>query len=238
MRKYAPIIAGLAVVAALAIITANSPESNELGEETMKEAIELPEPGTESEVSLERTIANRRSRRVFTDETLSLNDVGQILWAAQGITEHDRNFRASPSAGATFPLEVFIAIGENSIEGLEPGVYQYKTSGHSLSQVSTKDVRNDLAAAALGQGFVADAPVVYIVTADYARTAGRYGAQRGERYVHMEVGHVGGNIYLQCEALDLGTVAVGAFSDEEVGEVLDLPANLDALYIMPVGKTH
>ncbi len=203
----------------------------------MDEEIQLPAPETDGEVSLEETIASRRSRRTFSDRSLSGEQLGQVLWSAQGITEEARDFRAAPSAGATFPLKIYVAVGDGAVEDLDAGVYLYKPEEHGLSQVSAGDVRELLASAALGQGFVADAPVSIVIAADYDRTTGRYG-ERGKRYVHMEVGHAGGNIYLQCESLGLGTVAVGAFTDEDVEDVIGIPDGEDALYIMPVGYTE
>ena len=196
------------------------------------EIVQLPQPETDGEVALERAIARRRSRRSFAGEGLSLEQAGQVLWSAQGIT--DGNFRAAPSAGATYPLELFVVVGEDSVEGLQTGIYNYRPQDHSLEQVLEGDVRGRLARAALNQQFVAQAPMSIVIAADYARTTGRYG-ERGVRYVHMEVGHAGGNIYLQCEALGLATVAVGAFDDQEVEEITGISGRFDALYIMPVG---
>ncbi len=235
MGRYAPFLAVAVVLAALVLVAVTLSNENRTGGMEMGRSVELPDPKAEGEVSLERTIASRRSRRSFTDQALTLQQAGQVLWSAQGITEG--RFRAAPSAGATYPLEVFIAVGDGTVEGLEAGVYLYKPDTHVLSQVLESDIRSRLAAAALRQGFVGEAPMAVVIAADYDRTTGRYG-ERGRRYVHMEVGHVGGNIYLQCEALGLGTVAVGAFNDDEVESLLDMPDNLDALYIMPVGYTR
>lgn len=195
------------------------------------EKISLPAARQEGEVSLEAALAARRSRRSFGDGPLTLEAAAQLLWAAQGITDSRRGFRAAPSAGATFPLETYLVAGD--VTGLEPGVYRYRPAEHALEPVRAGDIREALAAAAHGQTMVARAPATIAFAAVYRRTADRYGA-RAERYVHMEIGHAGQNVYLQAEALGLGTVAVGAFRDEAAGEALGITAPLR--YLLPVGR--
>ena len=186
-------------------------------------------------MSLEEAIARRRSIRRFAPEPLSLSQLSQILWAAQGLTDSLRKHRAAPSAGATYPLEIFVVCGKNSIAEVVAGIYHYRVDSHSLSLHYKGDIRLELARTALDQRFIYEAPVDIIICAEYERTAVRYGT-RAERYVHMEVGHAGQNIYLQATALGLTTVAVGAFNDERVGEVLRLDKQYKPLYIMPVGR--
>ncbi len=140
-----------------------------------------------------------------------------------------------PSAGATYPLEVFVVCGSNGIERIADGIYHYDIDSHSLTQHHKGDVRLALARAALNEESIYQAPVDIVICAVYERTATRYGA-RAERYVHMEVGHAGQNICLQVIALGLGTFAIGAFYDEQVREVLRLDKQTKPLYIMPVGK--
>lgn len=135
----------------------------------------------------------------------------------------------------TYPLEIFIACGRNSIEGLDAGVYHYRLSEHALAQHHPEDVRPELARAAQNQKYTYQAPLDIVICAEYERTTRRYGS-RGERYVHIEVGHAGQNIYLQATALGLGTVAIGAFHDEAVRAALRLEKQYQPLYIMPVGK--
>ncbi len=192
--------------------------------------IRLPEPRKEGEVSVEEAIAGRRSRRSYQDEELTLEEVSQLLWAAQGITKGVN--RAAPSAGGTYPLELFLVVGK--VEGMNPGVYRYLPGENSLVREKEGDIRNDLAVAALGQNFIAEAPVDIVFTAIYERTTQVYG-ERGIMYVHMEAGHAAENVYLECESLGLGTVVVGAFHDDQVKKVLDLEKGVP-LYIMPVGK--
>jgi len=197
--------------------------------------IYLPPPAQKSAISLEEAIARRKSIRDFTPEPLSRSQLSQILWATQGITDARWGRRAAPSAGATYPLEIFIACGKNSVEGITEGIYHYQIDNHSLGLHYEGDIRQELAQAALSQEFIYEAPVAVIICAIYERTATGYGS-RAERYINMEVGHAGQNIYLQATALGLGTVAVGAFHDEQVREVLRLDRQYRPLYIMPVGK--
>lgn len=196
--------------------------------------IYLPSPSEKGGMSLKEAIARRRSVRHFISESISRSQLSQILWAAGGINTSSR-YRTVPSAGATYPLEIFVVCGQNTVEQIDEGIYHYNTDSHSLTLHHKGDVRLELAEAASDQEFVYQAPVDIVICADYERTTRRYG-RRGERYVHMEVGHAGQNIYLQATALGLATVAVGAFSDEQVSQVLELDVRYHPLYIMPIGK--
>ncbi len=196
--------------------------------------IPLPAPQTTGPLSVEEALVQRRSVREFRPEALTLAQAGQLLWAAQGINRQG-GYRAAPSAGALYPLEVLLVAG--IIHDLSPGVYRYRPREHALALILEEDLRGKLAAAALGQSFVKDGTAVLVITAVYERTTGKYG-QRGLRYVHMEVGYASENIHLQAAALGLGTVAVGAFHDDHVQELLNLPDNEHPLLIMPVGKPN
>ena len=196
--------------------------------------IELPPPIDKGEMSLEEAIARRRSVRRYGGEPLSLSQLSQVLWAAQGIT-YGRAFRATPSAGALYPLEVFVVTGRDGVHGLPGACYHFNVENHSLELHKSGDLRNELSVAALSQEFVAHAPVDMVICALYERTSRRYG-RRAEMYVHMEAGHVGQNVHLQAAALGLAVVMVGAFHDEEVARVMDLKEDVKPLYIIPVGK--
>lgn len=190
----------------------------------------LPKPKVDGSMSVERAIATRRSVREYLPEPLSIEELSQLLWAAQGITSPDGK-RAAPSAGATYPFSVYVAVG--NVRGLPPGIYLYNPQRHSLGLIKPGDYRGDLEKAALDQDWVGDAAVDIVLVAFYERTVKVYG-ERGYRYVHMEAGHIGQNIYLQATALSLGTVAVGAFDDEKVAEILGTEGA--PLYIFPVGR--
>ncbi|MBU7023307.1 MAG: SagB/ThcOx family dehydrogenase [Theionarchaea archaeon] len=197
-----------------------------------KSEIDLPAPHFKGSMSVEEAIKNRRSIRDFQDTPLSLEQVSQLLWAGQGITEGFK--RAAPSAGATYPLTLYIVVGESGVEGLNAGIYEYIPRSHELHVIKEGDYRERLAAACLTQMFIQDAPISIVIAAEYEKTTAQYG-ERGIQYVHMETGHVGENIYLQAEGLNLGTVVVGAFVDTDVQQVLGIPEEQVPLYVMPVG---
>jgi SagB-type dehydrogenase family enzyme len=195
--------------------------------------ISLPAPRLKGEMSLEEAILKRRSRRDFRDSPLTLGEVSQILWAGQGITDK-AGLRAAPSAGALYPLDLYLVVGKQGVEGLGEGVYHYLPQSHSLEPTLPGDVRQTLARLSLGQMFIAEAPLSLLITGEYERTTGKYG-ERGVRYVHMEAGHVAQNVCLQAEALGLGTVTIGAFQDEKISQALSLPPSYRPLYVMPIG---
>jgi len=199
----------------------------------------LPPPITEGGISVEEALTNRRSHRNFRNEPLTIYQVSQLLWAAYGITlpipdaHHLRGgLRTTPSAGATYPLELYVVIG--NVTGINPGVLRYISEEHKLVRVVDGDVRRELTAAALGQQMVEAAPISIFYSAYFPRITERYG-ERGIRYAYIELGHSAQNVYLQAEALGLGTVAIGAFFDYMVREILNLPYEEEPLYIMPIG---
>ena len=196
--------------------------------------IELPEVELDSEIAVETALEERRSIREYSEGLLTLKEVAQLLWAAQGETETTRGFRTAPSAGALYPLEVYL-VTKGTKEELEAGVYQYFPDEHKLQQVMTEDKREELYQAGLQQSSILEAPINIVLTGVYERSEDRYG-QRGKRYTHMEVGHAAQNIYLQAVSLDLGTVMIGAFNEGRVQDILDLEAGEKPLGILPVGR--
>lgn len=217
-----------ALVSCVGLVSCTGDAEREEGTATAATAgavIELPAPRTTGELSLEEALSARRSVRDFTSEELTLEELAQLLWSAQGITA-PWGGRTAPSAGALYPLEVYFATSE--------GLLHYRPDGHRAEPLTTSDLRAALAEAAGGQGAVADAPAVLIITAVPARTEAKYG-DRAERYVQLEAGHAAQNVLLQAVALGLGGVPMGAFSDEGVARVLGLPRGEVALYLIPVG---
>lgn len=194
--------------------------------------IKLPSPRYNSDVSIEQALLKRRSVRKYKAEPLTIAEVSQLLWSAQGIT-NPSGFRTAPSAGALYPLEVYLVVGE--VKGLSQGIYKYLPRQHELLKIKDGDARRELAIAALGQSWVKDAAVDIVFAAVYERVTRKYG-KRGIRYVHMEVGHAAENVYLQAVSLKLGTVVVGAFEDEKVKRILNMAESEQPLYIMPIGK--
>jgi SagB-type dehydrogenase family enzyme len=187
--------------------------------------IELPPPETGADHSLERAIAARRSHRRLATTPLSREEIGQLLWAAQGITSA-RGLRTAPSAGARYPLELYVLLPD--------GVYGYLPRRHALIRVATRDLRAVMWKLAYAQPWLAEAPAIFLFTGVYQRTAARYG-RRAQRYVHIEVGHAAQNLLLQATALGLGGVGVGAFADREVQQTLGLPRAHEPLYAIPIG---
>jgi SagB-type dehydrogenase family enzyme len=189
--------------------------------------ITLPQPRTSGPVSLEAAVAQRRSVRRYTPEHLKLEEIGQLLWAAQGITGGKDTLRAAPSAGGHHPLVFYVCRAD--------GVWRYHPIGHALTRHLEQDVREELVQAAWRQEFIAEAPCVFVISAIMERTTRRY-RERGEiRYVPMDTGHAAQNLLLQAVALGLASVSVGAFDDGLVGQAMDLPGQEVPMYILPVG---
>lgn len=193
--------------------------------------IKLPEPGYYSRVSVEEAILNRRSIRSYSTGEITAGEVSQLLWSAQGITSQWGG-RTAPSAGALYPLELYLVVGD--VKDIEKGIYSYEPDKHELIKVRDGDVRKDLAEAAVNQSAVRDAAINIVFSAVYERITKKYG-ERGIRYVHMEAGHAAQNVYLQAVSLNLGAVVIGAFVDEKVKEILNSNKE-EPLYIMCVGK--
>lgn len=189
------------------------------------DAINLPKAVLKGDISLEEAISRRRSVRGYVDRDLTLEQISQLLWAAQGITSAT-GLRSAPSAGALYPLEIYAAFKD--------GLYRYRPQGHRLLPVVKKDIRGELADAAWGQAFVKEAPLDIIICAVYGRAASKY-EDRGIRYTDIEVGHAAQNIHLQAVALGLDSVPVGAFSGQKVASILGLKSDETPVYIIPVG---
>ncbi len=220
------------------------PKKNEKETMTQKstETIDLPEPSYEGDKSLEECIKERRSVRSYADEPLTLQEVSQLLWAAYGITKPMHGapsflrggLKSAPSAGALYPLEIYLVAGE--VKDLKAGIYKYDSKNHKLEKLEEGDYRRHLSNAALSQTMIEEAPIDLVYSAVFERTTGKYGDRGRQRYVPMDVGHSGENVYLQATALGLATVSVGAFSDSSVKKVIGMPAEEVPLYIMPVGR--
>ncbi|HDS30084.1 MAG TPA: SagB/ThcOx family dehydrogenase [Firmicutes bacterium] len=191
--------------------------------------INLPEPSLKGEISIEETLASRRSIRSYSDRALTMDEISQILWSAQGITA-DWGARTAPSAGGLFPMRIYLVAGK--AENLNPGVYLYDPHNNALKPVRDGDYRGQLMSASLNQGCVGSAPISIIITAIPSITEARYG-NRSMRYIDNEAGSISQNVYLQCEALGLGTVVIGAFNDDQVAEICS--PDVSPRLIMPIG---
>jgi SagB-type dehydrogenase family enzyme len=191
-----------------------------------RKQVKLPDPKLVGKMTLEESLARRRSERSFLPNELTLEQISQLLWAAQGITEKNWGFRTAPSSGALYPLTIYVA--------KKDGVVQYIPDGHKLVEVSTEDKRASLVRASLGQSYIAEAPLVLVVAGNFRISEAKYG-QRAYRYMSMEIGHVGQNILLQAVAMGLVGVGIGAFWDDVVAKSLELPETQDPFYVIPIG---
>jgi SagB-type dehydrogenase family enzyme len=188
--------------------------------------ITLPPPSTRGRVSVEEALATRRSLRAFVSQPLSEVQLSQLLWSLQGITGAE-GYRTTPSAGALYPLEIFVVLAD--------GFHRYEPRGHRLGQIGSRDLRDALAEAALGQEELAQAPATFVIAAVYERSERKYGHARGERYTILEAGHAAQNLLLMATALGLASVPVAAFEDGLVHDALHLDPEHEPVYLVPVG---
>jgi SagB-type dehydrogenase family enzyme len=235
-EKIIVLFATLLIVAALILLSVRCEREKPLTDKTApvsgQMVIPLPRPNPDSSTSIEKALRERRSHRDYGKGPLSLEEIAQLLWAAQGIT-HGRGMRTAPSAGALYPLETYVVAGD--IRNLPAGVYRYLPDRHGLALVRSGDVRRQVREASLHQDPVGSAPASVVFSAVFARSTGKYG-KRGVRYAHMEAGTAAQNVALQAVSLNLGTVVIGAFEDDEVRAVLSMPTMEDPMIIMPVGR--
>ncbi len=225
------IVIGVMIILAVFLITSPEPSSSTVFGATEGDQVHLPPALSESGGSVEKALSQRRSVRAYASRPINISDISQILWACQGISGPG-GFRTAPSAGALYPLEVYLVA--SGVEGLQGGIYHYLPVPHTLQVVRAGDFREDLFHSALDQTAVRDPPAVLVITGVYEKRTVKYG-ERGVRYVHMEAGHAAENVYLQATSLGMGTVAIGAFHDEEVRRILLIEDGETPLYLMPVG---
>jgi len=229
MKKYFPIfnlmlIFGLAILMLFPLCLMD--QSILAQEKRSGETVKLPPPRYESEVSIEKALLERRSVRSYKEEPLTLNDLSQILWAAQGITEPKKGLRTAPSPRALYLLELYILPG--NVTNLSMGMYKYQPQGHELIKIADGDRKAELFKAA-GQAPIKNAPVALVITGLSEKT-------QNPGWIYLEAGHAAENVYLQAVSLKLGTVAMAGFKEEDVRKALNLPDKERVIYIMPVGK--
>lgn len=206
------------------------------------ERIDLPGRDFQFSTTLGKVLRNRRSVRNLQVRPLALARVGRLLHASYGVRGYAKYDRASfhhrpcPSAGACFPLEIYVAA--QAVIGLPDGVYHYDARAHQLEIRSRRHAHTELAAIFVGRGgeeIVRQANLVVVITAIFDRTMRKYG-ERGYRYVWLDAGHLGQNLYLTATALGLGAVGLAGFFDDELNRFLDLPASEEqALYVLCIG---
>lgn len=192
--------------------------------------ITLPKPDIKHGIPLNSALKLRRSHRRFSAKSLSLTNLSQLLWSAQGKT-HLFGFRTAPSAGAIHPIEMYVVV--SNVDQLQPGIYHYKPGSHRLALIVEGKHRKQLYNAAGRQSSIANAAATFVITGVIRRTEKKYG-QRAKQYVHIETGSVAQNIYLQAASLNLGTVFVGSFEEEKVKHVIQLPQDHIPLGLMPI----
>lgn len=201
----------------------------------MLSKIHLPSPTRES--CLARLLSDRKSVRSYAETPLTPTELSNILWAAYGCIDSECDRRTSPSAGATYPFEIYVVVKSHGVESFKPGILHYNATGNTLTYLAEGDYSSDLARACFRQRWVLNAPVSLVLVAFAERTTEYYG-ERGLRYIYIEAGHIGQNIYLAATEMGLGTVAVGAFDDEAVAKLLKLPQGALPVYIFPVGRAR
>ncbi len=229
MRKLSIFLFGLFISACL------------LAQNLEIQSILLPNPNVSGDVSIEEVLNARRSVRQYADSSMSINEISQLLWAAYGVTKSYESptslrggLKTSPSAGALYPLELYLVAW--NIDQLENGIYKYFSEDHSLKLVMSGDKRDELSTAAWDQSWLRDAAGAIVYSAVFSRTTDKYGERGKDRYVCMDVGHSAQNVYLQGVALRIGTCAIGAFNDNKLKELINMPEDETPLYIMPIGK--
>ncbi|MDQ1265000.1 MAG: hypothetical protein QG635_150 [Bacteroidota bacterium] len=208
---------------------------------SMSDKIKLPQPVYNSQNSIEKALHERRSVRSYKSEPLKLGEISQLLWAGYGITKPlsepaflRGGFRTAPSAGALYPLELYLVAG--NVEGLSAGIYKYYSEEHALKLIAEGDFRKKLCEAAFSQTMLEEAPASIVYSAVYERTSGKYGSRGRERYVCIDLGCSAENVWLQAVSLGIGTVSVGSFNDEKVKILLKIPQEEEPLLIMPLGR--
>ncbi|MBT4096456.1 MAG: SagB/ThcOx family dehydrogenase [Gemmatimonadetes bacterium] len=194
-------------------------------------SVALSKPRIGTGLSVEQALAQRRSVRTFADRSVSLADLSQLLWAAQGITGHFDK-RTAPSAGALHQMSIAVVAAD--VDALPAGIYRYDPALHDLALLSEGDHRDELRSATDQQEAIGVSPVDLVIAGDARPLVDKYG-DRGIRYLHMEAGHIAQNVYLQATALGLATASMGAFDDDAMSQAVRLPSPHRALYVMPIG---
>jgi SagB-type dehydrogenase family enzyme len=200
------------------------------------ETVKLPEPVISAGKFIWDVLSQRRSRRNYSDVSLSMKELSQMLWATQGVTAQSGRyaFRTAPSAGALYPIETYVLV--NRVKDLEAGIYHYDILNHKLEVLKKGDFGMKISQAALGQTMLNEAAFVFIWTAVVARSKWKY-RERAYRYIYMDAGHIGQNAYLAAETLGLGCCTVGAFFDEAVDSIIGIDGkNEISVYLCSVGK--
>jgi len=196
--------------------------------------IRLDKEPVHSGLSVEEVILKRRSVRNFSGKPMSTAELSHLLYYSGGITGKQHGLRAAPSAGATYPIEIYPVI--NNVDGLTTGVYHYLVATHELQSIYDGDFHTGIARAALRQNVLAEANVVLVLSVVFQRIQHRY-RERGQRYALLEAGHIAQNTYLVATSMGLGTCAIGAFYDDDINRLLGLDGKKESvIYLIAAGK--
>ncbi|MHB9070713.1 MAG: nitroreductase family protein [Sedimentisphaerales bacterium] len=190
------------------------------------EIIRLPEPKLNGSYSLEQLIAARRSVREFTDEQVKINQLSQLCFAAQGITDKEKKLRAAPSAGAIYPMQVHAVMPD--------GLYLYDPAAHTLIKKLSTDIRPMLFVASFRQQVVQKAPCTIIISGSARKIEAKYRG-KGERFITLEAGHIAQNLHLQAVAEGLGSVPIGSFDSKSVARICNFTEEYEPLYLISLG---
>jgi SagB-type dehydrogenase family enzyme len=203
--------------------------------ETEKKTVKLPKPKEKGEMSVEEAIKRRRCVRSYKDKAMSLEQLSQLLWSANGITGNKSYYRAAPSAGGLHPLDFYAVVGKDTVTGLDAGVWHYDPEKHRLTLLTEGDKREALKNAALGQKQIGTARVDIMVTIEFERTTKKYGERGKQRYAYMDCGFACENVFLQTQSLGLSMCVVGAFHDDKVAAALSLPEKHEPALLLTIG---
>ena len=230
MTQRIGIVVGVLMASIIGSAAWAAPWGTSLPEE-VGQPIALPDPVTAGGEAMRDVMASRRSVRHFTDEKVTLQELSQLLWAAQGVT-NTKGWRTVPSAGAKFPIEIYVVA--DRVEGLEPGLYHYRVGAHELALIRSPAEKIDLQRACLNQASVSRAALDLIIMGVVWRVAEKYGEERSERYVVVEGGAVMEHVSLEAHALGLGSVCVCGLEDDQVQQFVG--TDTLPIAVMPVGR--
>lgn len=226
----------LILLSVVGIFYFKEPQKTPVTVRNVSEIVSLPPPVLTGNLSVEQSIQNRRSVRQYSNKPITVGNLSQILWAAQGITDTEKNLRAAPSAGQVYPLEIYVVAGSGSVDGLDVGLYHYVPDNNTLEKLMNGDLRSKLSEIANNQPWVDQAAVDIVITGNYRKMLYKYpDKELSTRFVDLEAGHAGENIYLQSESLGLVTVSLGSFDETRMIQLLHLPVYETPIYIFPVG---
>ena len=225
-------IIALVGLALLATVVMAAPESSSPSKADASQAIKLPEPRTDGGMTVEKSLEERRSIRSFGKDGLTLNEVSQLLWAAQGVTD-DKGHRTAPSAMARYPLQVYLLA--DNVTGLPSGVYHYSPEGHNLTIMAEGNVEGYYNATAGFEAWIKTAPAIFVITGNISGM-NQMPRQDPSQWVYIDAGAAAENLLLEVVSLDLASTYTAGFSANKTEELLGLPSGEVPIGVLPVGR--